>query len=49
MSIRWDTRNKRWRVGQVLGHKDQRSTARYSHLLAETLGAAVGMIGRRRA
>lgn len=36
-------------VGQVLGHKDQRSTARYSHLLAETLGAAVSQIGRKRA
>jgi integrase len=36
-------------VGQVLGHRDQRSTQRYSHLTADTLAAAVGMIGRRKA
>lgn len=34
-------------VGQVLGHKDQRSTARYSHLRAQVLAAAVGMVGRK--
>ena len=36
-------------VGRVLGHKDSRSTMRYSHLAVETLTAAVGMIGRKRA
>jgi integrase len=36
-------------VGQVLGHRDQRSTQRYSHLTADTLAAAVGTIGRRKA
>lgn len=34
-------------VGQVLGHRDARSTQRYSHLTAETLAGAVGKIGRR--
>jgi integrase len=34
-------------VGRVLGHKDQRSTARYSHLTDEAMVAAVGMIGKR--
>jgi integrase len=34
-------------VGRVLGHKDQRSTARYSHHRAETLTAAVGRIGQK--
>lgn len=34
-------------VGRVLGHKDPRSTARYSHHQAETLKAAVGKIGRK--
>lgn len=34
-------------VGAVLGHKDPRSTKRYSHLLHETLAAAVGKIGRK--
>ena len=34
-------------VGVVLGHKDPRSTARYSHHRAETLAAAVGKIGRK--
>lgn len=36
-------------VGRVLGHRDGRSTQRYSHLTAETLAAAVGQIGKRRA
>lgn len=36
-------------VGQVLGHRDPRSTKRYSHLTAETLAGAVGKIGGRRA
>ena len=31
-------------VGKVLGHKDQRSTSRYSHLSAETLTAAIRKI-----
>jgi integrase len=34
-------------VGRVLGHKDPRSTARYSHHRAETLRDAVGKIGRK--
>lgn len=34
-------------VGRVLGHKDPRSTARYSHHRAETLKAAVSQIGRK--
>lgn len=34
-------------VGVVLGHKDPRSTARYSHHRADTLAAAVGKIGRK--
>lgn len=34
-------------VGRVLGHKDSRSTARYSHLALDALTAAVGKIGRR--
>lgn len=34
-------------VGQVLGHKDQRSTGRYSHLTQDTLAAAVATIGKR--
>ena len=34
-------------VGQVLGHKDPRSTKRYSHLRHGTLAAAVGTIGRK--
>lgn len=34
-------------VGRVLGHKDPRSTARYSHLAVDALAAAVGKIGRR--
>lgn len=36
-------------VGRVLGHRDARSTARYSHLTAQSLAAAVGHIGRKRA
>lgn len=36
-------------VGRVLGHKDQRSTARYSHHNMETLKAAVLKIGKRAA
>lgn len=35
-------------VGQVLGHRDSRSTARYSHLTAGTLAAAVGQIGKKK-
>lgn len=35
-------------VGQILGHRDPRSTARYSHLAAATLAAAVGTIGQKR-
>ena len=34
-------------VGAVLGHRDARSTKRYAHLTAATLGAAVDRIGRR--
>lgn len=34
-------------VGRVLGHKDQRSTARYAHHYTETLAAAVGKIGQK--
>lgn len=34
-------------VGRVLGHKDSRSTARYSHLAVETLADAVGRIGQK--
>lgn len=34
-------------VGRVLGHKDQRSTARYAHLTHGTLAEAVSRIGRR--
>jgi integrase len=36
-------------VGKVLGHRDSRSTQRYSHLTHDTLAAAVGKIGKRRA
>ena len=36
-------------VGAVLGHKDPRSTKRYSHLKHDTLADAVGKIGRRKA
>ena len=34
-------------VGAVLGHKDARSTKRYSHLATETLSVAVGKIGKK--
>lgn len=34
-------------VGAVLGHKDARSTKRYSHLATETLTAAIGKIGQK--
>jgi integrase len=34
-------------VGRVLGHKDARSTARYSHLAVDSLAAAVGRIGQK--
>lgn len=34
-------------VGRVLGHKDSRSTARYSHLAVDSLAAAVGRIGQK--
>ena len=34
-------------VGRVLGHKDARSTARYSHLAVDTLAEAVGRIGQK--
>lgn len=37
-----------YEVGAVLGHRDPRSTARYSHLTAGTLTNAVGKIGRRK-
>lgn len=33
-------------VGAILGHKDQRSTARYSHLATGKLEAAIGKIGQ---
>jgi integrase len=36
-------------VGQVLGHRDSRSTARYSHLTTSTLAAAISKIGKRQA
>ena len=35
-------------IGQVLGHRDARSTQRYSHLTTDTLAAAVGMIGKKK-
>jgi integrase len=34
-------------VGAVLGHKDSRSTQRYSHLSTESLAVAIGKIGRK--
>jgi site-specific recombinase XerD len=34
-------------VASVLGHRDIRTTKRYSHLSTDTLAAAVGKIGRR--
>lgn len=36
-------------VGRVLGHKDSRSTARYSHLATDTLADALRKIGGKRA
>jgi len=36
-------------VGQVLGHRDPRSTKRYAHLTASTLADAVGTIGQKSA
>ncbi len=35
-------------VGQVLGHRDARSTQRYSHLTAATLTDAVSKVGQRK-
>nr|KAJ8740680.1 site-specific integrase [Delftia sp. PS-11] len=34
-------------VGAVLGHKDQRSTARYSHLATKSLDSAIKRIGQK--
>jgi site-specific recombinase XerD len=34
-------------VGGVLGHRDARSTKRYSHLATETLAKAIGLIGKK--
>lgn len=34
-------------VGRVLGHKDQRSTARYSHHRPEVLADALGRVGQK--
>lgn len=34
-------------VGRILGHKDSRSTARYSHLAVGKLAEAIGRIGRK--
>lgn len=34
-------------VGKVLGHRDQRSSQRYSHLTTDTLSDAIGRIGKR--
>ncbi|TEA78687.1 site-specific integrase [Allopusillimonas ginsengisoli] len=34
-------------VGVILGHKDPRSTKRYSHLNDKTLAAAIGKIGQK--
>lgn len=34
-------------VGRVLGHKDSRSTARYSHMATDTLADALRKIGKR--
>lgn len=36
-----------YQVGAVLGHRDPRSTKRYSHLATETLADAIGLIGRK--
>ena len=35
-------------VGKVLGHRDARSTQRYSHLTADTLASAVAKIGAKK-
>ena len=35
-------------IGKVLGHRDSRSTQRYSHLTADTLAAAIGTIGTKK-
>jgi hypothetical protein len=35
-------------VGHVLGHRNSRSTRRYSHLTAETLAAAGSSIGSKK-
>jgi integrase len=35
-------------IGKVLGHRDQRSTDRYAHLLKSTLGTAINKIGRQK-
>lgn len=35
-------------VGQVLGHRDPKSTQRYAHLRHETLADAIAKIGRKR-
>jgi integrase len=34
-------------VGKILGHKDSRSTARYSHLAVGALTAAIGKMGKK--
>lgn len=34
-------------VGAILGHRDARSTKRYSHLATSTLAAAMGTIGKK--
>ena len=34
-------------VGAVLGHKDAKSTKRYSHLATSALAAALGTIGKK--
>jgi site-specific recombinase XerD len=36
-------------VGKILGHRDSRSTERYSHLTAGKLAEAVANIGKKRA
>jgi len=37
-----------WVVGKILGHRDTRSTDRYSHLQSEVTAPAINMIGRRK-
>jgi integrase len=34
-------------VGKILGHKDSRSTARYSHLAVGALASAIGKMGKK--